>query len=194
MKNIFYQTQWNWKVSGIALGIAFLLAVVLVKPIGVSTQFVILDGIIWDFFSDEVVVEDINAAKGYSSPNPYFNKGGGKYAKSIANPLNYSFIFVLAMIVGGFLAFKLQPARPNKKELISPKVWRHKFGGSPTKRYIATFAGGALVLFGARLAGGCTSGHMMSGMMQTSLSGYLFAISAFALAVPVAVYIYKEAK
>ena len=50
------------------------------------------------------------------------------------------------------------------------------------------------MLFGARLAGGCTSGHMMSGMMQTSLSGYLFAIGAFALAVPVAIYLYKEGK
>ncbi len=194
MKNILYQTQWNWKVSGIALGMVFLLAVVLVKPIGVSTQFVILDGIIWDFFSDGVAVEDANAAKGYSSPIPYFNKSGGKYAKSIANPLNYSFVFVLAMIVGGFLAYKLQSARPDKKELISPDVWRHKFGGSSAKRYIAAFAGGALVLFGARLAGGCTSGHMMSGMMQTSLSGYLFAIGAFALAVPVAIYLYKEGK
>jgi len=42
MKDFFYQRQWNWKVSGIALGLAFLLAVVLVKPIGVSTQFVII--------------------------------------------------------------------------------------------------------------------------------------------------------
>jgi hypothetical protein len=54
------------------------------------------------------------------------------------------------------------------------------------------FFAGLLVLFGARLAGGCTSGHMMSGMMQTSLSGYLFAISAFAVAVPAAVLIYRR--
>nr|NIN34918.1 YeeE/YedE family protein [Gammaproteobacteria bacterium] len=47
-------------------------------------------------------------------------------------------------------------------------------------------AGGILVLYGARLAGGCTSGHMMSGMMQTSISGYLFAIGAFIPAVVLA--------
>jgi len=46
-------------------------------------------------------------------------------------------------------------------------------------------------LIGARLAGGCTSGHMMSGMMQTSLSGYLFALGTFAVAVPVAILMYK---
>lgn len=194
MKDFFYQRQWNWKVSGITLGLAFLLAVVLVKPIGVSTQFVILDGIIWDFFSNEVVVEDVKAPKGYSSTNPYLNKSGGKYAKNVAKPLNYSFVFVLAMIVGGFLASKLQSTRTDKKELIAPEVWRSRFGDSSAKRYIVTFVGGVLVLFGSRLAGGCTSGHMMSGMMQTSLSGYLFAMGAFALAVPVAIFMYKEGK
>jgi uncharacterized protein len=132
MKSGFFQKQWNWKVSGVALGVAFLIAVVLVKPIGVSTQFVILDGIIWDLFSNEVVVKDENASKGYSSSNPYLNKSGGKYAKSVANPLNYSFVFVLAMIAGGFLASKLQSPRPNRDELTAPDVWRSKFGDSLT--------------------------------------------------------------
>jgi uncharacterized membrane protein YedE/YeeE len=194
MKSFFYQKQWNWKVSGVALGLSFLLAVFLVKPIGVSTQFVILDGIIWDLFSKDVVVEDVKAPKGYSSTNPYLNKSGGKYAKSVAKPLNYSFVFVLAMLAGGFLASKLQSTRIDKKELIAPEVWRYKFGDSSAKRYIVTFLGGVLVLFGSRLAGGCTSGHMMSGMMQTSLSGYLFAIGAFAFAIPVTIFMYKGDK
>lgn len=33
---------------------------------------------------------------------------------------------------------------------------------------------------------------MMSGMMQTSLSGYLFAIGAFAIGVPAAILVYKR--
>jgi len=33
---------------------------------------------------------------------------------------------------------------------------------------------------------------MMSGMMQTSISGYLFALAAFAIAVPTAIIIYKK--
>jgi hypothetical protein len=194
MKNIFYQKQWNWKVSGVALGIAFLLAVVLVKPIGVSTQFVILDGMIWNLFSPGLVVEDAEASTGYSSPNAYLDKSGGKYAKSVAKPLNYSFVFVLAMVAGGFLAAKLQSDPSDKKELIAPAIWRSRFGDSSVKRYLVVFAGGLLVLFGSRLAGGCTSGHMMSGMMQTSLSGYLFAIGAFAGAVPTAIIMYKRGK
>ena len=56
--------------------------------------------------------------------------------------------------------------------------------------FAAAFSGGVLLLFGARLAGGCTSGHMMSGMMQTSLSGYLFALGAFAVAIPTAILVF----
>ena len=41
MNKLLTQTQWNWLTSGVALGVTFLLAVLLVKPIGVSTQFVI---------------------------------------------------------------------------------------------------------------------------------------------------------
>jgi len=192
MKNILYKKQWNWKISGVALGITFLLAVLLVKPIGVSTQFVILNGIIWNTFSSGLVVKDTDAAKGFSSPNAYLNKSGGKYAKGVANPINYSFIFVLAMIAGGLLAVTLQTKETKKENRVSPKVWNDRFGKSSVMRYIAVFLGGALVIFGARLAGGCTSGHMMSGMMQTSLSGYLFAIAAFALAVPTAIFTFKK--
>jgi len=191
MKNFIYQNQWGWLLSGVSLGIVFLLTVALVKPIGVSTQFVILDGIVWDLFSDQMVVDDKNAKSGYSSPNAYLNKSGGKYAKNIANPFNYSFIFVLAMIAGGFIGRRLQSGNGSEDTLSAPVIWTDCYGHSPGKRYLATFLGGFLVLFGARLAGGCTSGHMMSGMMQTSLSGYLFAMGTFAVAVPVAIFMYK---
>ncbi|MCK5831341.1 MAG: YeeE/YedE family protein [Methylococcales bacterium] len=193
MKNFIYQRQWGWLASGITLGLAFLLAVAFVKPVGVSTQFVILDGIVWDIFSDDVTIESSTSKTGYSSTNAYLNKGGGKYAKNIANPLNYSFIFVLAMVAGGFVGSKLQSDKVEKNEIyFIPKIWEKRFGSSLNKRYLATFLGGILVLFGARLAGGCTSGHMMSGIMQTSLSGYLFALGAFATAVPVAIMMYNK--
>ncbi len=194
MSNFILQKQWNWFASGVALGIAFLLCVALVKPIGVSTQFVILDGILWDAISDEVVVESSSNKSGYSSPNAYLNKSGGKYAKNVANPMNYSFIFVVAMVLGGFVAGGLQSGKREKESSSIPQVWKNRFGDSIIKRYLATFVGGLLVLFGSRLAGGCTSGHMMSGMMQTSLSGYLFALGAFAMAVPVALFLYKGVK
>ncbi len=198
MKGFIFKKQWGWLASGLSLGFIFLLAVAFVKPVGVSTQFVILDGIVWNAVSSDLIVEDKTAKKGYRSTNAYLNKSGGKYAKSVAKPINYSFIFVLAMILGGFVASKLQPKQTDEEKLeskklaISPKVFRESLGNCTKKRYMISFIGGFLVLYGARLAGGCTSGHMMSGMMQTSLSGYLFAAGAFAVAIPVAIIMYKK--
>ncbi|MCG8688667.1 MAG: YeeE/YedE family protein [Desulfobacterales bacterium] len=184
--------QLNWFKGGLLLGAAFLLAVAFVKPIGVSTQFVIANGIVWNLFSDSVVQKNAENKSGYSSTNVYLNKSGGKYAKNVANPINYSFIFVIAMVIGALLSSRLGGPNPTTSDRNAPEVWRQRFGESPTLRYVTVFFSGILVLFGARLAGGCTSGHMMSGMMQTSLSGYLFAAGAFAAAVPAAVIVYKR--
>ena len=178
----------DWKIGGVLLGGVFFLAVLLEKPIGVSTQFVILDGIIGDVVNSELVTK---TEEGYTSTNAYLAKSGGKYAKSVANPLNYSFIFVLAMMAGAFISTRLRGGL-DAAERGMPEIWRNTYGNSQTKRYLVAFLGGFLVLYGARLAGGCTSGHMMSGMMQTAVSGYLFAAGAFAAAVPVALMMYRK--
>lgn len=178
----------DWKIGGLALGLVFFLAVLLVKPIGVSTQFVILDGVLWDAVNPAVVTQTTD---GFASTNAYLDKSGGKYAKAVSNPLNYSFVFVLAMVIGGALSAWARGGI-SAAERRTPALWQANFGDSPLKRYAAAFIGGFIVLYGARLAGGCTSGHMMSGMMQTAVSGYLFAAGAFAAAVPTALMLYKE--
>jgi uncharacterized protein len=182
--------QLSWFKGGILLGLVFLFTVFLVKPIGVSTQFVILDGFIWNIFSDDLIKETKDSKSGYSSKNDYLNKSGGKYAKNVANPLNYSFVFVVSMILGVFISAKTKGPVPNQLDRVAPEAWRTKFGEQHYKRYMATFIGGMIVVFGARLAGGCTSGHMMSGMMQTAISGYLFAIGAFVAAIPVTIILF----
>ncbi|MCV6598192.1 MAG: YeeE/YedE family protein [Mangrovicoccus sp.] len=178
----------NWKSGGVLLGVVFFLAVALVKPIGVSTQFVILDGILWNAVDPSVVEQ---SAEGYSSPNAYLDKSGGKYAKSVANPLNYSFVFVLAMMLGAFLS-TLARGGLSPEERRAPALWRQNYGNNPWARNATAFLGGFIVLYGARLAGGCTSGHMMSGMMQTALAGYIFAAGAFAAAIPTAMLLYRK--
>ena len=59
--------QLDWFKGGIALGLVFLFAVFMVKPIGVSTQFVILDGVIWNAFSDGLIEKNADAKSGYST-------------------------------------------------------------------------------------------------------------------------------
>lgn len=183
---------WNWWTGGLALGLVAALAVFLVKPIGVSTQYVITDAIIWDALDDEVIVDGADSKTGYASPNAYLDKSGGKYAKNAANPINYSYVFVLAMILGGFIAARSSGSKLEGEEKFMPAPWRERFGNSRWPRYLAAFGGGFLVLFGSRLAGGCTSGHMISGMLQTSLSGYLFAAGVFAAAIPLALFMYSK--
>ncbi len=181
----------SWKSGGLLLGAVFFAAVLLVKPIGVSTQFVIFDGILWNAIDSSAVVTSEEAKSGFTSPNDYLAKSGGKYAKSVANPLNYSFVFVIAMIVGAAVSAVLRGGIESSERTM-PQIWRANFGDSPVTRYAAAFLAGFLVLYGARLAGGCTSGHMMSGIMQTAVSGYLFAAGAFLAGIPTAMYLFRK--
>ncbi|MBW2544111.1 MAG: YeeE/YedE family protein [Deltaproteobacteria bacterium] len=180
----------NWFTGGIALGVVFLLAVFFVKPIGVSTQFVVFDGIVWNALSDDLIVKSPDAKSGYTSKNVYLNKGGGKYAKNVMNPLNYSFIFVLCMFLGAVVSSRTKGPQATAADRIAPAVWRSRFGNGGLNRYVVSFVGGVLVLFGARLAGGCMAGHTMSGIMQTSISGYMFALGIFVVGIPLTIMLY----
>ena len=183
----------NYRRGGLLLGLVFFMAVFLMKPIGISTQFVILDGILWDLVAPDTVVPDA-AGGGHASPNAYLDRSGGKYAAAVANPLNYGFVLVLAMMAGAFVSARLRGGVASEERAM-PAVWRANFGDSVLLRHAATFVAGFVVLFGARLAGGCTSGHMMSGMMQTALSGYIFAAGVFLAGIPVALLLFpKEAR
>jgi hypothetical protein len=179
----------NWKLGGVLLGCVFFLAVLLVKPIGVSTQFVILDGIVADTINADFITQTEEG--GYTSTNAYMAKSNGKYAKNASNPLNYSFVFVVAMAIGAALS-ALSRGGIDAEERRLPQIWEDNFGDTPMARYAVAFLGGFIVLYGARLAGGCTSGHMMSGMMQTAVSGYIFAAGAFAAAIPTAMLMYRK--
>ena len=174
----------NWKSGGVLLGLVFFAAVLLVKPIGVSTQFVIFDGMLWSAVDGGAVAP---ADGGWTSSNAYL----AKYANHVANPLNYGFVFVIAMMIGAFASARLRGGVEGAERAM-PAIWRANFGDSLALRYGAAFVSGFLVLYGARLAGGCTSGHMMSGMMQTAVSGYIFAAGAFAVAIPVAVLLFRK--
>jgi len=179
----------TWWQGGLALGATFLIAVALVKPIGVSTQFVIADGIAWSWFDSDLITTSDDTV---TSGNAYLAKSDGKYAKAVADPVNYSFVFVLAMIAGAALSVWLGGPRSDAADRRAPALWRDRFGTAVWPRYLTAFGGGVLVLFGARLAGGCTSGHMMSGIMQTAISGYLFAAAVFAVGIPTAILLFRR--
>ena len=179
--------SWVWKA--VFLGFVFALSVLVIKPVGVSTQFSMIGGMIHSGLDSSVITEDSEYKHGYSSTNAYYDRSGGSLAKNIKNPLNFAMVFLLAIPLGGFIAWFMDPNKETScqqedgADRKTKNFW-HKY-------YIREFVGGFIFLFGARLAGGCTSGHMMSGIMQGSVSGFVFAISVFAVAIPVALLFKK---
>lgn len=73
-----------------------------------------------------------------------------------------------------------------------PAMWTSMFGTSRNKRFAWAFFGGVLLLFGARLAGGCTSGHMISGISQLAMSSFLFGVCTFGSAIGMAHFLYRK--
>lgn len=99
--------------------------------------------------------------------------------QAIPGPGSWLFAFVLGMAIGGFIAGRTSKTIPVRD---IPPIWRKRFGGSRAKRYAATFFGGFLILFGSRLAGGCTLGLFISGSTQLAISGLYFGVVIFAVA------------
>ena len=86
-------------------------------------------------------------------------------------------VVVSGIALGAFVSMKLSGAA---RAPISP-IWTRALG-SPSKglRYAVAFAAGFLMLSGARIADGCTSGHGLSGMAQLSVGSTVAVAAMFA--------------
>ncbi len=99
----------------------------------------------------------------------------GKYLDGAKNWWQVALVGGIAL--GALLSASLSGTR---RSGIS-RVWTRSLGTSnPGVRFALAFAGGFLLLFGARLADGCTSGHGISGMAQLAVSGFLAVAAMFA--------------
>lgn len=84
---------------------------------------------------------------------------------------------VAGIALGAFISMKLSGAR---RQAISP-AWNRAAGlTSLGARAPLAFAAGFLMLFGARIAGGCTSGHGISGIAQLSAGSTIAVAAMFA--------------
>ncbi|WP_243689464.1 YeeE/YedE thiosulfate transporter family protein [Geotalea toluenoxydans] len=96
---------------------------------------------------------------------------------------------MVGVFLGAFAGSKLSGDRSPERV---PPLWRWRFGDSPIRRYIGAFGGGFIMMLGARIAQGCTSGHGISGALQLALSSWMFAPLIFAVAVGTAFLIYGK--
>jgi uncharacterized membrane protein YedE/YeeE len=97
----------------------------------------------------------------------------------------------LMLLIGVFLGAMLSSWLSGDRSRITvPPLWRWRFGDSKAKRFTAAFVGGAIMVLGARIAGGCTSGHGISGTLQLGVQSWLFIGLAFIAAVATAFLIF----
>ncbi|MFA5454483.1 MAG: YeeE/YedE thiosulfate transporter family protein [Sulfurimonas sp.] len=73
-----------------------------------------------------------------------------------------------------------------------PTLWKERKNKSIKSRMFWSFIAGFLLVFGARLAGGCNAGHILSGGSQTSVSGVIFAIVALGTGMITGRFFYKK--
>ncbi len=158
---ILKEPRWSPYLVGAGIGVLSWITFGLMgKSLGASTTLVRWAGLLNSVFNADHV-----------AANPY-------YAKYLIDKpaLDWQMMLVAALPVGAFLSAWL--ARSHQVETV-PSLWKWRFGPRPAVRYLGAMAGGLIMLFGARLAGGCTSGHGLSGALQLSLSGWVFFASFF---------------
>jgi hypothetical protein len=155
--------------AGIGIGIlswfTFLLSN---KPIGCSTAFARTSGMLEQAITGKSVAE-----------KPYYQKFPAK--------IDWEWMFVLGIIFGSLLSATLS-GEFSLRWL--PSLWMARFGLYILPRILTAFLGGLLLGIGARWAGGCTSGHGISGTLQLAVSSWITVIFFFISGVLAAHLIY----
>ena len=119
------------------------------RPIGASTYVPFFAGLIFDL-----------------DPEKY------SYLKEVKNAGSWEGVMLVGSLVGGFVT-SVFITKSFRISLI-PTGWEKYKNSSIISRILWSFFAGFIMIIGARLAGGCTSGHFMSGMSQLAISSMIF--------------------
>src|SRR5258708_18664577 len=161
--------RWSPYLVGAMIGVLSWFAFFSVdRPIGVSTAISRTAGMIAG-----------SVAPDHVAGNAYFTK--------FRPVVDWEWMLVVGLALGAFISSRLSGDRPAEPV---DGLWRARFGASRRKRYLVAFLGGVILMFGARLAGGCTSGHGISGSLQRALSGWGVFASVFVSGVVTALVLF----
>ena len=156
--------RWSPYVVGIGLGVLSWITFALMgKALGTSTSMVHASALVCSVAGEDYVQANTYYA---STINP--DKG---------KPLFDWQVFLVLGLVGGALASARLGGDRHVEHV--PALWAARFGSRRIPRYLAAFVGGVILLYGARMAGGCTSGHGISGSLQLALSSWTFFLAMF---------------
>lgn len=154
----FTLKTWSPYLVGAGIGVlswfTFLLSN---KPIGCSTAFARTSGMLEQALTGKSVAK-----------NPYYQK--------FPAVIDWEWMFVLGIIIGSLVSAMLSG---NFSLRLVPSLWMARFGVSFLPRFFTALIGGIVLGIGARWAGGCTSGHGISGTMQLAVSSWIAVILFF---------------
>jgi len=97
------------------------------------------------------------------------------YVKARKEPpkFNWESWLVVGTVLGGMAAARTLGG--------NDASWADDCTSGPKRSPLASAAGGAMLMFGARMADGCTSGHALSGTAQGAASSWLFTPLMFGI-------------
>ena len=140
------------------------------KPLGASTAYARLAGMLGNM----VAPQHTQSLKYYQDNKP---------------AIDWEVMLVVGAIGGAFLA-AWQGNELTGEWL--PSMWVARFGeDSFALRMVVALVGGVFMAFGARLAGGCTSGHGISGALQLSVGSWIALICFFAGGITTAMLMFR---
>ncbi|MEI6276174.1 MAG: YeeE/YedE thiosulfate transporter family protein [Prolixibacteraceae bacterium] len=144
--------SWILAGTGIAVLNTIIFATVVAdRPIGASTFF--------PYVADNIL--------GFTD-NAYFTQ--------ITKSGSWEVLFLAGGLLSGIV---ISLIRKEFKIRMIHDNWEKYKGNNFGKRAFWAFLGGFILIFGARMAGGCTSGHVISGGMQLAASSLAFAVFVF---------------
>lgn len=164
--------RWNPYLVGGGLGIlSWIVFAVVDAPLGISTQ--------------------ISSAASLCAAPALGQEGLSQMAYWQKHPFKWD--YPMLFLVGTFLGSLASVITSHgfRVETV-PHTWVERFGRSAPVRLLAAFAGGVVIMFGARMAGGCTSGHGISGSLQLAASSWVFFLTLFAFGLLTALLLFRQ--
>lgn len=161
----------RWSPYAIGCGIGLLSCVSFLvsnRPIGVSTAYAQTSGMIGRAFAPERV-------------------GAMPYYRTVKPEIGWEWMLAVGVLLGGWLSAVL--SGDLRVEAV-PALWARAIGPGVAVRWLAAAAGGVLLGIGSRWAGGCTSGHGISGTLQLVAASWLAAICFFTGGIATAFLLY----
>lgn len=162
--------QWSPYAVGAGIGVLSCIAFLFSdKPLGTSTAFARTSGMIEKLCRGNKTLEKA-------------------YYKKFEPVIDWEWMLVIGIIVGSFISSRLSG---EFQVLAVPEVWRQSAGESIFLRWLVSLAGGIILGFGARWAGGCTSGHGISGTLQLAASSWIAACCFFIGGIATAMILFR---